>query len=339
MAPPVVSSVSPNQGPPLGGTPVTITGSGFTGATLVRFGANPATNVIVVNNTQITATTPSGSGTVNVSVTTPGGTSSQTVPFTYTSAGIPTLTSLSPTAGPAAGGNTVTLNGTGLNGATSIRFGANPATNVIVVNSTQITATAPTSTCAGTVNVTVTTPVGTSNPLPYIYLAAPTVIDLTRHFGPSTGANTVVIFGTGLSLTSAVSFGANPATGITVVSDNQLTVTAPAGTGTVTVTVSTPGGTSIPNGDTYYTYLAAPVIQTLTPSHGPDTGGNSTVLTGTNLTYTDTVTFGGVPAMFAAISDTQVVATVPGGPPGTVNVMAHTPGGNSNLLPYLYEVS
>ncbi|MEU8587329.1 IPT/TIG domain-containing protein [Streptomyces sp. NPDC048664] len=337
MAPPVVSSVSPNQGPNLGGTSVTITGIGLTGATLVRFGANPATNVIVVSSTQITATTPAGSGTVNVSVTTPGGTSSQTVPFTYTVVTTPTLTSLSPTAGPAAGGNTVTLNGTGLTGATLVRFGANAATNVIVVSSTQITATAPSGTCAGTVNVTVTTPGGTSNPLPYIYVAAPTVIDLDRHFGPSTGTNTVVVFGTGLTLTSAVAFGATPASNVTVVSDSQLTVTAPPGSGTVTVTVTTPGGTSLANGNTYYTYLAAPVLQSLSPAQGPGAGGTATVLTGTDLTYTDTVTFAGVPAVFAAISDTQVVVTTPGGPPGTVAVMAHSPAGNSNTLPYLYE--
>ncbi|MFJ3233670.1 IPT/TIG domain-containing protein [Streptomyces sp. NPDC086787] len=333
MAPPVVSSVSPNQGPPLGGTSVTLTGT-----SLVRFGATPATNVVVVSSTQITAKTPAGSGTVNVSVTTPGGTSTQTVPFTYTTVSVPTLTSLNPTAGPTAGGNTVTLNGTGLNGATTVRFGTNPATNVVVVNSTQITATAPAGTCPATVNVTVTTPGSTSNSLPYAYAAAPTVTDMDRHFGPATGANTAVIFGTNLTLTSAVKFGATPATSITAISDSQLTATAPAGSGTVTVT--TPGGTSsATNANIYYTYLAAPVIHTLTPPQGPDTGGNSTVLTGANLTYSDTVAFAGIPALFAAISDTQVIATVPGGPPGTVNVMAHTPAGNSNVLPYLYELT
>ncbi|MEV6565994.1 IPT/TIG domain-containing protein, partial [Streptomyces kronopolitis] len=123
--PPVVTSVSPNQGFPAGGTNVTITGAGFTGATLVRFGPN-GTNFVLVSDTLITAKTPPGTGTVQVTVTAPTGASTQNVLFTYTS--VPVLSSLSPTSGPTAGGNTVTLNGTNLTGATSVKFGANPAT-------------------------------------------------------------------------------------------------------------------------------------------------------------------------------------------------------------------
>lgn len=124
-----------------------------------------------------------------------------------------------------------------------------------------------------------------------------------------------------------------------MISDSQL-VTAPAGSGTVVVTVTTPGGTSTAaTGNPYYTYLGAPVLTSLNPSHGPDTGGDPVVLGGTNLTYTDAVTFGGVPASFAAISDTQVVATSPPGVAGAVNVVAHTPAGNSNALPYTYDPS
>jgi hypothetical protein len=73
--PPTVSSVNPNSGPGAGGTSVTITGSNFTGATAVRFGANPATKFTVDSGTQITATSPPGSGKVDITVTTPSGTS------------------------------------------------------------------------------------------------------------------------------------------------------------------------------------------------------------------------------------------------------------------------
>ena len=115
---------------------------------------------------------------------------------------------------------------------------------------------------------------------------------------------------------------------------------SPAGSGTVQVTVTTPGGTSSTgNGNPHYTYLGAPVLTSLNPPNGLDTGGESIVLTGSNLTYTDSVTFGGVPASFAAISDTQIVATTPGGPAGVVSVVAHTPAGNSNALPFTYDPS
>ncbi|MEU8826470.1 IPT/TIG domain-containing protein, partial [Streptomyces sp. NPDC048636] len=284
---------------------------------------------------QITVTAPAGTGTTNVTVTTPGGTSNA-LPYTYTAVAAPVLTSLSPTSGPTAGGNTVTLNGTNLTGATQVLFGATPAT-ILTNTATQITVTAP-ARPPGSVSVTVTTPGGMSNPLPYFYVTAPTVADLVPHFGPDTGGNTVTIFGTGLTLTSAVDFGATPATGITVISDNQVTVTAPAGTGTVAVTVTTPGGTSSTgSGNPYYTYLGAPVLTSLNPAQGSELGGDAVVLNGLNLTFTDAVTFGPDPAAFFAISDTQVVAFAPGGAPGTVMVVAHTPAGNSNALPYTYD--
>ncbi len=73
-APPVptVTAVSPNTGTTAGGTGVTITGTGFTGATAVDFGANAATGVTVNSDTSISATSPAGSGTVDVTVTDAG---------------------------------------------------------------------------------------------------------------------------------------------------------------------------------------------------------------------------------------------------------------------------
>lgn len=72
---PIVTGISPASGSAVGGTTVTITGVGFTGATAVEFGSNPASNFTVVSDTEITATSPAGSGTVDLKVTTPGGTS------------------------------------------------------------------------------------------------------------------------------------------------------------------------------------------------------------------------------------------------------------------------
>ncbi|MFF3748739.1 IPT/TIG domain-containing protein [Streptomyces kronopolitis] len=106
--------------------------------------------------------------------------------------------------------------------------------------------------------------------MPYSYLAAPTVSDLSTHPGPATGGNTVTVVGSNLTLANVVSFGGSPATGINVAPDNQLTVTAPPGAGTVVVTVTTPGGTSTAaTGNPYYTYLAAPVLTSLTPLTAP----------------------------------------------------------------------
>jgi hypothetical protein len=82
---PVVTAISPTTGGAGGGTTVTVTGRGFTGATSVRFGAGSASAMTVVSDTQITATSPAGNGTIDVTVVTPVGTSaiSQADQFTY----------------------------------------------------------------------------------------------------------------------------------------------------------------------------------------------------------------------------------------------------------------
>ncbi len=87
-----VTGISPNSGPTAGGTPVTITGTGFAttpGATLFDFGSNPATGVSCSSSTTCVATTPSGAaGTpVEVTATVNGQTSILNPPgdqFTYT---------------------------------------------------------------------------------------------------------------------------------------------------------------------------------------------------------------------------------------------------------------
>ncbi len=69
---PIVTGVSPSTGPPSGGTSVTVTGTGFTGATAVDFdGSTPATNFMVNSDTSITATAPAGTGVANIRVTVP----------------------------------------------------------------------------------------------------------------------------------------------------------------------------------------------------------------------------------------------------------------------------
>ncbi|WP_216295900.1 IPT/TIG domain-containing protein, partial [Delftia acidovorans] len=96
---PTVTAISPTDGPAGGGTTVTITGTGFAaapGTGAVRFGATNATYTIN-SNTQITATAPAGAaGTVDVTVTTVGGSSATSAADQFTYVAAPTLTSISP---------------------------------------------------------------------------------------------------------------------------------------------------------------------------------------------------------------------------------------------------
>ncbi|MFF7650558.1 IPT/TIG domain-containing protein, partial [Streptomyces sp. NPDC007983] len=194
-----------------------------------------------VSPSQITAVAPPGAaGPVQITVTGPGGTSNG---VTYFYVGLPTLGAVTPGQGPAAGGTAVTLTGTNLLGATAVKFGTVAATSFTVVSDIQINAVAPPGT-AGPVQVTVTTPGGTSNGVTYLYVAVPTLTSAVPGQGPLGGGNTVTLFGTGLTTANAVHFGSTLA-GFTVVSDNWVTATAPAGSaGAVNVTVTTEGGTS-----------------------------------------------------------------------------------------------
>ena len=73
----------------------------------------------------------------------------------------PVVTAVSPVSGPVTGATSVTITGTDLNGATAVSFGATAAASFTVNSATSITAVSPAH-AAGTVDVVVTTPTGTS---------------------------------------------------------------------------------------------------------------------------------------------------------------------------------
>ena len=162
---PLVSTISPTNGNAAGGDTITITGSAFTGATAVNFGANAGGGLVVNSDTQITIVSPAGApGAVDITVVTPAGTSATSAAdlFTYNPAAVvPTVTAISPTNGNAAGGDTITITGSAFTGATAVNFGANAGSGLVVNSDTQITIVSPAG-APGAVDITVVTPAGTS---------------------------------------------------------------------------------------------------------------------------------------------------------------------------------
>jgi alpha-tubulin suppressor-like RCC1 family protein len=159
---PTVTGVSPKTGPHAGGSSVTIAGTSFVGAVSVKFGSVEAGKVQVNSEGSITAEAPDGAGTVDVTVTALGGTSSTSSAdqFTYG----PSVSSVTPASGLPTGGTVVTITGTTFTGATAVKFGSSSATTFKVESATSIVAVSPIGT--GTVDVTVTTPAGTSPTTP-----------------------------------------------------------------------------------------------------------------------------------------------------------------------------
>ncbi|MFI1753492.1 IPT/TIG domain-containing protein [Streptomyces sp. NPDC020571] len=231
---------------------------------------------------------------------------------------------ISPNQGSTGGGTLVTITGTNLSGTTAVTFGTRPASSITNVSPTQVTAVSPSGT--GTVGVTVTTPGGISNPVPFFYVGAPFKSSVGPASGPLAGGNTVTLNGVGLATATSVSFGANTATP-TVVSDTQLTVAAPAGAaaGPVGVSVTTAGGT---NNGLSYTYVDVPTVTTVAPASGPTSGGTGVTITGTNLDTTESVTFDGTPAPFSVVNATTVSAVTPPGAAGAVDVVVTNAAGS-----------
>jgi alpha-tubulin suppressor-like RCC1 family protein len=250
---PAVTKVSPEAGPHAGGTTVTITGSGFTGATAVEFGPFTTTNFTVDSPTQITAVTPPagflapGNESVYVRVRTPAGTSPRSnALFAYKPP--PSIEKLSPRSGPAGGGTKVTIYGSnfaGENVIEAVKFGGVNATSfelVTIKNRREISAIAPPH-AAGTNDVTVTTQWGTSALSTADHFKfVPTVSGVTPSSGPKAGGQTVTIAGAGFAVganTTLAKFGTAKSKSVNCSSTSECTALVPAhAAGTVDVKVT-----------------------------------------------------------------------------------------------------
>ena len=327
---PTVTSVSPTAGPTTGGTSVTINGTNFIGATIVNFGGTSAASFTVNSSTKITATSPAGTGTIDIKVTTTSGTSAASANDRFTYVLSPTVTAVSPSAGPAAGGTPVTITGTNFTGATAVKFGSTAAASFTVNSSTSITATSPAG--SGTVDVTVTTNGGTSQTTSadqFNYQGTPIVTNISPASGPTGGGTVVTVTGTNFASATTVKFGSTAGTSLTINSSTVITVVSPAGSGTVDITVTTPLGTSTANSNDRFTYQNGPTVTSISPNFGPAAGGTSVTITGANFTGASAVNFGSTAtASFTVNSSTSITATSPAGK-GKVDITVTTPTGTS----------
>ena len=344
---PTVTAVSPDIGPVAGGTTVLVTGTGFVdGSTSVNFGPTPATDVIVSSPTTLTALAPANAaGSYDVTVTIPdtdvGATSptltSASTPSDLYAYGPPTVTGVVNGAGPVAGGNSVTITGTGFVPGATASFGTVAATDVTVTSATTLTATVPAATGVSTVDVTVTTPSTDGGTSPtsvddlYTY-GAPVVGSISPNTGPADTATPVTITGNYFSPGDTVDFGATPATNVVVWGSTVVTADAPATlTGGADVIVSNAVGSS-PTVVADQFAAGPPTVTALSPAAGPAGGGGIVTVTGDGFVADTTVAFGGVPADGVTItSPTSLEAGVPVGGPGSVDVTATNTQGTSAI--------
>ncbi|MBI2765171.1 MAG: IPT/TIG domain-containing protein [Chloroflexi bacterium] len=333
---PSVTSLSPNSGPVIGGTVVTIEGSGFTGVTGVTFGGVPGTGVTFVNDTHVMVMSPAhAAGAVPIVVTTNVGSSGATEGSQFTYQGGPVVTSLIPVSGPTSGGTFVNVYGSGFTGATSVTFGGVPGSGLTVLDDTHLSVVAPPH-AAGPVYVTVYVNLVSSGAVPasvYTYTGGPVVTSISPNFGPSSGGTVVTVNGAGFTGTTAVTFGGVSSASVTVLNDFQLLAVAPPHfPATVDIQVTTVSGTSAPTVADLFNYsgIGPIAVYSVIPASGPVTGGTLVTVTGTGFTNASSVTFGGVAgALVQIFNDTQLQVYSPAHAAGSYYVQVTSPFGTS----------
>lgn len=243
--------------------------------------------------------------------------------------------------GPNGGGNTVMLTGVNFSGTTTVDFGSVASASFWIGSPSEITAVVPPTqsppgTSSTSVDVTVSTPAGTSNGVTYTYYGEPSVSAIAPDAGGVGGGTWVVITGAGFAPNSVVAFGGVGATSTTQ-SPEEIDAVAPPGMlGTVNVTVTTFGVTSTESADDQFTYVDLPTVTSVYPSFGPESGGETVTLSGTNMEGVTAVNFGATSApSFTVINGATVVAEVPPGT-GTVEVTVSPPCGAQGGVPFTY---
>ena len=345
---PTVTKVSPTSGWTIGGTPVTITGTNLGSVDEIGFGGNRYTG-FTCTATACKGTLPSAASPGAVDITAVvSGTSRGNGPdvvsatsaadrFTYKDIPAPVVTSVAPSSGSLQGGDAVVVTGKYLDNG-KVSFGSQGAYPVTCTD-TRCTMLAPYRGTAGTVDVTVTTPAGTSpassaDQFSYYVPGLPTVTQVSPASGTATGGSTVVITGTNLT-GGTVSFGSQPAMTSSCTAATSCTAVAPAApAGVVDVQVDAGTGKSAPSAADHYDYVnpPAPAVSSVSPATGPASGGTNVTVTGSNLAR-GTVTFGTTAGIGSSCTATSCTAVAPAGTAGaSADVTVTTPGGTSKAV-------
>lgn len=148
------------------------------------------------------------------------------------------------------------------------------------------------------------------------------ISSIVPNFGSVSGNVPVTIHGTGFTDATGVLFDTDSATAFVVVDDTEITCETPAHvSGVVDVTVERPTTDIIAENAFTYTEDDPPTFVSIVPDYGVTTGGTSVTITGTNLTGTTDVRFGGVSATsIVVVNSTTITCTTPAHASGAVDL-------------------
>lgn len=290
-----ITSLAPVTGPLAGGTTITLTGTGFTGATAVRFGTVDAASFTVVSGTELTAVTPAATtaGAVDVTVVTPSGSWTTKGGFTFFDpAGAFGAFAVTPRL--VRPGDTVTLTGQALDtGSLDVTIGGVTATVGARTFSTALL-TVPVRGAAPRVSDVVVTGSSTVT----LTGGATWRISLTAvtpDSGPAAGGTALTVAASALPSSVRVAVGTFDATAVTVASETSLSATTAAGSGGAASDVFVVDTTDVENDALLragFTYLEPLSIGRVQPERGAIAGGTLVTVLGSGFGDSTTVSFG-----------------------------------------------
>lgn len=332
-------AVTPSQGTIAGGTNITVSGSLFTAGAYLYINGNLATNIAVVDQTTITATTPAGygEGPVDVDVEILSSYVTLVGGYTYRE---PRIDSVFPASGSIDGGEAITIQGDYFTVDATVSIAGTSALNVTVVDSQTITATTPAGWTPGPVDLEITVGSGTGYAASTCTYLEPTILSVSPTSGPETGGTEIFINGTLFSPLSTVEFDANSATSVTFIDSNRISATTPAGFGTVDVTVTTPNSQALLSQVFTYTTAPPPQISNMTPQSGASNGGTAVTISGVDFLNGLSVTLGNTPLDNpTVVNTTTITANVPALSPGIYSLFVTNPDGQSDTLLNAFTVT
>ncbi len=258
-----ILSIAPPSGPLAGGNVVAVIATGLIASsdTTVLFGQKLAQLVsvdAVAHTALVRVPAGSATGPVDVTLMTSKGSDKAAGGYSYSDA--LTLTAVTPSAGPSAGGTAITITGSGFaKGTVNVKIGALAASAVQVISDSQIQAVTPpgqpgyadVTVFDDTAAVTLTAAYTYTGGKLALYVVYPPM-------GAQAGGTLVHVYGQGFDATTAVTFGGNPATHFTFIDPGHVTVKTPPGqVGGVDVSVSNAGGkATLVNGYAYFNPMA-----------------------------------------------------------------------------------
>jgi hypothetical protein len=324
-----------------------VTGANFqasgAGALEVLVGGEPASGVVVLNDTSLTCLTPAGppGQLVDVVVVSNNGQSESTSSFFYNAE--PTVTSLAPQSGDWRGGTGVQVRGTGFllsTGVNEVWFGARRATNLSVKSDTLLTCRTP----PGTPGTLVTVEVRNQNGIgalanSFRYNDQVAITSATPASATALGGTTITLTGTaftGSGASPTVTVGGVTASSVTLISDTSVSFVCPQGVpgGLVDIVLTNTAGSATLSG---FRFHATPTVTALTPASGRASGGTLVAVSGTGFVVdgagTNQVRFGGIIASGVSVqNDGTLTCLAPSGAVGTtVNLTVTNRNGTATL--------